>query len=75
MVAMPVLKPLDLEAGLRTLVVSTYQAVSGAGLAGTAELDEQVRKVGDGAARPGHVGHRGRLPAGPQVPRPPSPST
>ena len=50
MVAMPVLKPLDLEAGLRTLVVSTYQAVSGAGLAGTAELDEQVRKVADGAA-------------------------
>ena len=49
MVAMPVLKPLDLEAGLRTLVVSTYQAVSGAGLAGTAELDEQIRKVGDGA--------------------------
>ena len=49
MVAMPVLKPLDLEAGLRTLTVSTYQAVSGAGLAGTAELDEQIRKVGDGA--------------------------
>jgi aspartate-semialdehyde dehydrogenase len=49
MVAMPVLKPLDVEAGLRTLVVSTYQAVSGAGLAGTAELDDQVRKVGDGA--------------------------
>jgi len=49
MVAMPVLKPLDTEAGLLTLVVSTYQAVSGAGLAGTAELDEQVRKVGDGA--------------------------
>jgi aspartate-semialdehyde dehydrogenase len=49
MVAMPVLKPLDLEAGLQTLVVSTYQAVSGAGLAGTAELDEQVSKVGDGA--------------------------
>jgi len=49
MVAMPVLKPLDTEAGLRSMVVSTYQAVSGAGLAGTAELDEQVRKVGDGA--------------------------
>jgi len=47
MVAMPVLKPLDVEAGLRTLVVSTYQAVSGGGLAGTAELDEQVRKVGE----------------------------
>jgi aspartate-semialdehyde dehydrogenase len=49
MVAMPALKPLDLEAGLRTLVVSTYQAVSGAGLSGTAELDEQIRKVGDAA--------------------------
>ena len=50
MVAMPVLKPLDREAGLRRIVVSTYQAVSGAGLAGTAELDEQARKVSDGAA-------------------------
>ncbi len=49
MVAMPVLKPLDGAAGLRSMVVSTYQAVSGAGLAGTSELDEQVRKVGDGA--------------------------
>jgi aspartate-semialdehyde dehydrogenase len=50
MVAMPVLKPLDHEAGLQSMVVSTYQAVSGGGLAGTAELDEQVRKVADGAA-------------------------
>ena len=50
MVAMPVLKPLDLEAGLEALTVTTFQAVSGAGLAGTAELDEQVRKVGDGAS-------------------------
>lgn len=49
MVAMPVLKPLDTEAGLVGLVVSTYQAVSGAGLAGTAELDDQIRKIGDGA--------------------------
>jgi aspartate-semialdehyde dehydrogenase len=49
MVAMPVLKPLDIEAGLHTLTVSTYQAVSGAGLAGGAELDEQIRKVGEGA--------------------------
>ncbi len=31
MVAMPVLKPLDVEAGLTRLIVSTYQAVSGAG--------------------------------------------
>ncbi len=49
MVAMPVLKPLDVEAGLVGLVASTYQAVSGAGLAGTAELDDQIRKIGDGA--------------------------
>ena len=52
MVGMPVLKPLDLEAGLESMVVTTYQAVSGGGLAGTAELDEQVRKVADQAARP-----------------------
>jgi len=50
MTAMPVLMPLHREAGLRRLVVSTYQATSGAGLAGTAELDEQVRKTYDGAA-------------------------
>lgn len=56
MVAMPVLAPLHREAGLRRLVVSTYQAVSGAGLAGVAELDEQVRKVADGAAELTHDG-------------------
>jgi len=50
MVAMPVLKPLDLEAGLQSMVVNTYQAVSGAGLAGTAELEEQVQKVAADAA-------------------------
>ncbi len=43
MAAMPVLKPLHEEAGLRRLVVSTYQAVSGSGLAGVEELDTQVR--------------------------------
>ncbi len=47
MVAMPVLKPLHDEAGLRRVVASTYQSVSGAGVRGIAELDEQVRKVGD----------------------------
>ncbi|WP_285790656.1 aspartate-semialdehyde dehydrogenase [Micromonospora sp. NBRC 101691] len=45
MAAMPVLRPLHAEAGLVSLIVATYQAVSGAGLAGVAELDEQVRKV------------------------------
>ncbi|MFK8846713.1 aspartate-semialdehyde dehydrogenase [Streptomyces sp. Ac-502] len=45
MAAMPVLRPLHAEAGLASLVVATYQAVSGSGLAGVAELDEQVRKA------------------------------
>jgi aspartate-semialdehyde dehydrogenase len=43
MAAMPVLKVLHDEAGLERLIVSTYQAVSGSGLAGATELDEQVR--------------------------------
>ena len=45
MAGMAVLKVLDREAGLRKIVVSTYQAVSGAGLVGVAELDEQIQKV------------------------------
>ena len=49
MVAMPVLAPLHRAAGLRSVTVSTYQAVSGAGLAGVEELDGQVRAVGDKA--------------------------
>ena len=47
MVAMPVLKPLHDEAGLRRLTVSTYQSVSGGGVRGIAELEEQVQKVGE----------------------------
>ena len=47
MVAMPVLKPLHLEAGLVSMVVSTYQATSGAGLAGVEELAQQVEKGGN----------------------------
>jgi len=42
MAAMPVLKPLHEDSGLTRLIVSTYQAVSGAGLAGVNELHEQV---------------------------------
>ena len=49
MAIMPVLRPLHAEAGLVSMVVSTYQAVSGAGLAGVAELDDQARKVVDRA--------------------------
>ncbi len=45
MAAMPVLKVLHDEAGLRRLVVSSYQAVSGSGLAGVEELAGQIRAV------------------------------
>ena len=48
MAAMPVLMPLHKEAGLIRLVVSTFQAVSGSGLAGVEELDSQIRAVIDG---------------------------
>ena len=47
---MAVLAPLHREAGLRRIVVSTYQAVSGSGGEGVDELDEQQRKVSDRAA-------------------------
>ena len=45
MAAMPVLKVLHAEAGLERLIVSTYQAVSGSGLAGAQELLGQVEGV------------------------------
>jgi aspartate-semialdehyde dehydrogenase len=45
MAAMPVLKPLHDEAGLVRLVVSSYQAVSGSGVAGVAELHSQALAV------------------------------
>jgi len=49
MAAMPVLKPLHDAAGLKRLVVSTYQAVSGSGIAGVAELADGVAFAGDKA--------------------------
>ncbi len=63
MVAMPVLKPLHDEAGLRRLVVSTYQAVSGGGLAAIGELEEQVDKVGQGSAALAWSGNAVAMPA------------
>ncbi len=47
MAAMPVLKPLHDEAGLVRLIASTYQAVSGSGVAGVEELASQVSAAGD----------------------------
>ncbi|MFE9173606.1 aspartate-semialdehyde dehydrogenase [Streptomyces kebangsaanensis] len=56
MAAMPVLKPLHAEAGLQALVVATYQAVSGSGVAGVAELHGQAQKVVADADRLAHDG-------------------
>ena len=63
MAAMPVLKPLHVEAGLKKLVVSTYQAVSGAGVAGIDILARQSAHVGDRAAELAQGGHEGVVPA------------
>ena len=57
MAAMPVLKPLHDEAGLTKMIASTYQAVSGGGLAGVEELDVQARQMVDGAAGLTFDGH------------------
>ena len=46
-VAMMALAPLHRAAGLRSLVLSSYQAVSGAGRDGTRELAEQIEKLRD----------------------------
>jgi aspartate-semialdehyde dehydrogenase len=50
MAAMPVLKPLHDAAGLRRLVVASYQAVSGAGREGVSELADQLAKTAERAA-------------------------
>ncbi|MFP3902373.1 MAG: aspartate-semialdehyde dehydrogenase [Acidimicrobiia bacterium] len=70
MAAMPALAALHREAGLVRLVASTYQAVSGAGLAGTAELDEQVRKVADRAAGLAFDGRAVDMPPAAAFPEP-----
>ena len=49
MAAMPVLKPLHDAAGLVRLIASTYQAVSGSGVAGVDELAAQLAAAGDKA--------------------------
>ncbi|OBH24732.1 aspartate-semialdehyde dehydrogenase [Mycobacterium sp. E342] len=63
MAAMPVLKVLHDEAGLVRLVVSSYQAVSGSGLAGVEELATQARAVIDDAERLVHDGSAVEFPA------------
>ncbi|MEV5647697.1 aspartate-semialdehyde dehydrogenase [Nocardia sp. NPDC052254] len=63
MAAMPVLKPLHDEAGLSRLIVSSYQAVSGSGLAGVEELASQARAVIDDAEKLTHDGGAVQFPA------------
>lgn len=70
MAAMPVLGPLADEAGLRRIVVSTYQAVSGAGLAGVEELAGQAASVGDRASALAYDGSAAGLSTGEKFVRP-----
>jgi aspartate-semialdehyde dehydrogenase len=62
-VAMMALAPLHRAAGLRSLVLSSYQAVSGAGRDGTRELAEQISKLHDQVEELGHP-DLDALPAG-----------
>lgn len=62
MAAMPVLKPLDTEAGLIRLVASTYQAVSGGGIAGVDTLAGELHTAGENSAALAFDGEAIRLP-------------
>ncbi len=66
MAAMPVLKPLHDAAGLRRLVVTTFQAVSGSGLDGVSELDGQLRAGMDGPVAATLLVHDGSAVAFPE---------
>lgn len=66
MAAMPVLAPLHRHAGLTRLMITSYQAVSGSGGAGVAELDRQGRAVTERAAELTFDGSAVDFPA-PQV--------
>jgi aspartate-semialdehyde dehydrogenase len=70
MAAIPVLGPLHRAGGLRRLLISTYQATSGAGLDGVAEFDDQMRKVADGAVALTFDGSAVEFPAPVKFPAP-----
>jgi aspartate-semialdehyde dehydrogenase len=63
MAAMPVLKVLHDEAGLVRMIASTYQAVSGSGLAGVEELYGQARAVVEDSEQLVHDGSALTFPA------------
>ncbi len=56
------LKPLYDLAKIRRIVVSTYQAVSGAGKEGMAELEEQIVALASGKQAEAHILPVGKLP-------------
>lgn len=62
MAAMPVLKALHDEAGLVRIIASTYQAVSGSGVAGVEELATQVAAAGDKATELAYDGEAVAFP-------------
>ena len=62
MAAMPVLKPLHEAAGLKRLIVSTYQAVSGGGMEGIDVLARQIAAVGDRGRQLAFDGNAGFVP-------------
>jgi aspartate-semialdehyde dehydrogenase len=62
MAAMPALKALHDEAGLVRLIASTYQAVSGSGVAGVEELATQVAAAGDKASELAYDGEAVAFP-------------
>ena len=65
MVAMPVIKPLHDAAGLRSLIVTTFQAVSGGGREGVAEL---AKELDQSAGRAGELALDGHaISMGPPV--------
>lgn len=70
MAAMPVLKPLHDAAVLNRLVVSTYQAVSGGGIAGVQELEGQVLRAAGESAKLVTAGDAVDFPAGKKWPVP-----
>lgn len=55
------LKPLHDLAGLRRVVVCTYQSSSGKGAKGLADFDPQARAWGNGDPVPAPTAHRGQL--------------
>ncbi|MFQ3650765.1 MAG: aspartate-semialdehyde dehydrogenase [Gemmataceae bacterium] len=55
------LKPLHDRAGIRRIVVATYQASSGKGATGLMELDAQIQAIGRGQPIPPVSAHSGQL--------------